>query len=95
MSAQLPACQLLERFYGQSANLWPVAPPADAWLQAHSTAMISGDVALREHWASGGTAAASPFDAPFYSAGWAGGAVLAEGSSTGNLVANMAMSRVA
>ncbi len=65
MSAQLPACQLLERFYGQSANLWPVAPPADAWLQAHSTAMISGDVALREHWASGGTAAASPFDAPF------------------------------
>ena len=65
MSAQLPACQLLERFYGQSANLWPVAPPADAWLQAHSTAMISGDVALREHWASGGKAAASPFDAPF------------------------------
>ncbi|MDX1713535.1 MAG: methyltransferase [Halomonas venusta] len=65
MSAQLPACQLLERFYGQSANLWPVAPPADAWLQAHSTAMISGDVALREHWASGGKAAASPFDAAF------------------------------
>ncbi|MGA4492362.1 methyltransferase [Vreelandella venusta] len=65
MSAQLPACLLLERFYGQSANLWPVAPPADAWLQAHSTAMISGDVALREHWASGGKAAASPFDAPF------------------------------
>ncbi|WAM54351.1 methyltransferase [Vreelandella venusta] len=65
MSAQLPACQLLERFYGQSANLWPVAPPADAWLQAHSTAMISGDVALREHWASGGKAAASPFDTPF------------------------------
>ncbi|WP_417861611.1 methyltransferase [Vreelandella venusta] len=65
MSAQLPACQLLERFYGQSANLWPVAPPADAWLQAHSTAMISGDVALREHWASGGKAAVSPFDAPF------------------------------
>ncbi|UTD55407.1 methyltransferase [Halomonas sp. MS1] len=65
MSAQLPACQLLERFYGQSADLWPVAPPADAWLQAHSTAMISGDVALREHWASGGKAAASPFDAPF------------------------------
>ncbi|GEK50692.1 methyltransferase [Vreelandella venusta] len=65
MSAQLPACQLLERFYGQSANLWPVAPPADAWLRAHSTAMISGDVALREHWASGGKAAASPFDAPF------------------------------
>lgn len=65
MSAQLPACQLLERFYGQSANLWPVAPPADAWLQAHSTAMISGDVALREYWASGGKAAFSPFDAPF------------------------------
>ncbi|QPI62818.1 methyltransferase [Vreelandella venusta] len=65
MSAQLPACQLLERFYGQSANLWPVAPPADAWLQAHSTAMISGDVALREHWSSGGKAAVSPFDAPF------------------------------
>jgi 16S rRNA (guanine1207-N2)-methyltransferase len=65
MSAQLPACLLLERFYGQSANLWPVAPPADAWLQAHSTAMISGDVALREHWASGGKAAASPFDTPF------------------------------
>lgn len=65
MSAQLPACQLLERFYGQSANLWPVAPPADAWLQAHSTAMISGDVALREYWASGGKAASSPFDAPF------------------------------
>lgn len=65
MSAQLPACQLLERFYGQSAHLWPVAPPADGWLQAHSTAMISGDVALREQWASSGKSAASPFDAPF------------------------------
>ncbi|MFC7367484.1 methyltransferase [Vreelandella zhaodongensis] len=65
MSAQLPACQLLERFYGQSANLWPVAPPADAWLQAHSTAMISDHVALREQWVAGGKVAASPFDVPF------------------------------
>lgn len=26
MSAQLPACQLLERYYGQAARLCPVAP---------------------------------------------------------------------
>lgn len=64
MSAQSPACQLLERFYGQTAHLWPVAPPADPWLQDHSTAMISGDMALRQQWLTSGKIAASPFDVP-------------------------------
>lgn len=62
MSAQLPACQLLERYYGQAAALWPIAPPEDAWLVNHSTAMVSGDAALRGFWASSGKAVASPFD---------------------------------
>ena len=46
MSAQLPTCQLLERYYGQAARLWPVAPPEDTWLLTHSTAMVSDKVSL-------------------------------------------------
>ncbi|WP_249976473.1 class I SAM-dependent methyltransferase [Vreelandella olivaria] len=65
MSAQLPACQLLERYYGQAAHLMPVAPPADAWLMEHSSAMVSGDAALRQQWVANGKLAASPFDSPF------------------------------
>lgn len=65
MSAQLPACQLLERYYGQAAQLWPIAPPEDLWLIDHSTAMVSGDVALREQWEGRDKAAVSPFDVPF------------------------------
>ncbi|MCC5903142.1 MAG: class I SAM-dependent methyltransferase [Halomonas sp.] len=64
MSAQSPACQLLERFYGQTAHLWPIAPPTDSWLQDHATAMISGDMALRQQWLASGKATASPFEAP-------------------------------
>jgi len=64
MSAQLPACQLLERYYGQAARLWPVAPPEDAWLLTHSTAMVSDNVALRQQWQASGRLAVSPFE-PF------------------------------
>lgn len=64
MSAQLPACQLLERYYGQAAQLWPIAPPADPWLINHSTAMVSGDVALRGQWEARDKTAVSPFAVP-------------------------------
>ncbi|UXZ55141.1 methyltransferase [Halomonas sp. 7T] len=65
MSAQLPACQLLERYYGNAAQLWPIAPLSDPWLIEHSTAMVSGDVALRGQWEARDKVAVSPFDAPF------------------------------
>ena len=61
MSAQLPACQLLERYYGQAAQLWPVAPPEDAWLLSHSTAMVSDSLALRQQWQANERLALSPF----------------------------------
>ncbi|MCG7589186.1 MULTISPECIES: methyltransferase [unclassified Halomonas] len=64
MSAQLPTCQLLERYYGQAARLWPVAPPDDTWLLNHSAAMVSDNVALREQWQTSARQAMSPF-APF------------------------------
>ena len=64
MSAQLPACQLLERYYGQAARLWPVAPPEDTWLLTHSTAMVSDNVALRQQWQASERLAVSPFE-PF------------------------------
>ena len=64
MSAQLPACQLLERYYGQAARLWPVAPPEDTWLLTHSAAMVSDNVALRQHWQASERLAVSPFE-PF------------------------------
>lgn len=67
MSAQLPACQLLERYYGSAAQLWPIAPPSDPWLIERSAAMVSGDVALRGQWEARDKIAASPFDAPFIS----------------------------
>lgn len=60
MSAQLPASQLLERYHGPAAQLLPIAPPADGWLVERSTAMISGDVALRQQWQDAGKLASSP-----------------------------------
>lgn len=65
MSAQLPTCQLLERYYGASAALWPIAPPQDDWLVNHSAAMVSGDSALRTHWRAHQKATVSPFDTDF------------------------------
>ncbi|GGC80881.1 methyltransferase [Vreelandella lutescens] len=62
MSAQLPACQLLERYYGQAAQLWPVAPPEDAWLLNHSAAMVSDSVALRQQWQASDRLALTPFE---------------------------------
>ncbi len=61
MSAQLPACQLLERYYGQAAQLWLVAPPEDAWLLSHSTVMVSDSLALRQQWQANERLALSPF----------------------------------
>lgn len=62
MSAQMPACQLLERYYGERATLLPVAPPQDDWLIARSMTMISDNVALRALWQAQGRATFSPFD---------------------------------
>ena len=53
MSAQLPACQLLERYYGQAARLCPIAPAEETWLLTHSIAMVSDNVALRQQWQEG------------------------------------------
>ncbi|WP_447926299.1 methyltransferase [Vreelandella sp. EE27] len=63
MSAQLPACQLLERYYGDAAALCPVAPPEDTWLIHRSAAMVSDNVALRTAWQAQQKSAKSPFDA--------------------------------
>ena len=64
MSAQLPACQLLERYYGQAARLCPIAPAEDTWLLTHSIAMVSDNVALRQQWQASERLAVSPFE-PF------------------------------
>ncbi|WP_447553282.1 methyltransferase [Vreelandella sp. EE22] len=62
MSAQLPTCQLLERYYDQHAELCPIAPAQDAWLLNRSITMISDNVALRTVWQAQQKKAQSPFD---------------------------------
>ncbi|MFI0471602.1 methyltransferase [Halomonas sp. HMF6819] len=61
MSAQLPACQLLQRYYGDQTALCPVAPGRDEWLVQQSASMVSDSVALRDVWQAHQKAAFSPF----------------------------------
>ncbi|MCB8889612.1 methyltransferase [Vreelandella malpeensis] len=62
MSAQLPACQLLERYHGNASELCFIAVPEDDWLVSRSAAMVSDNVALRTRWQSAERIAFSPFD---------------------------------
>ncbi|MFG6666859.1 methyltransferase [Halomonas sp. HNIBRBA4712] len=62
MSAQLPACQLLERYHGERVELCPIAPPEDAWLIARSAIMVSDSIALRTAWQARDKRDQSPFD---------------------------------
>lgn len=63
MSAETPACQLLQR---QDADyrgwLW-VAPPRDAWLEQGEGSVVSADHGVLEAWRAHGRQALSPFDA--------------------------------
>ncbi|WP_417421061.1 methyltransferase [Halomonas sp.] len=64
MSAQTPACQLLERQQDDYTALMVVAPPADAWLIAQSSGVISGDLGVLIEWQAVGKQAYSPFALP-------------------------------
>lgn len=61
MSAQTPACQLLERQQDDYTALMVVAPPADAWLIAQSAGVVSGDLGVLSEWQAAGKMAYSPF----------------------------------
>ncbi|WP_445158196.1 methyltransferase [Halomonas sp. E14] len=62
MSAETPACQLLQR---QDADyrgwLW-VAPPRDAWLEQGQGSVVSADHGVLQAWRECGRVAVSPFD---------------------------------
>ena len=62
MSAQAPACQLLERQQDNYAALWVIGPPVDSWLSDRSTGVISGDHEVLAEWAAKGKQACNPFD---------------------------------
>lgn len=62
MSAQAPACQLLERQRDKYAALWVVSPPVDSWLIDQSAGVLSGDFAVLNEWKAKGKQARTPFD---------------------------------
>ncbi|MEH6641285.1 methyltransferase [Vreelandella glaciei] len=62
MSAQAPACQLLERQRDKYAALWAVSPPVDSWLIDQSAGVLSGDFAVLNEWKAKGKQARTPFD---------------------------------
>ncbi|MCH4810095.1 methyltransferase [Vreelandella neptunia] len=62
MSAQAPACQLLERQQDNYAALWVIGPPMDSWLSDRSNGVVSGDHEVLAEWAAKGKQASSPFD---------------------------------
>ncbi|MBT2787385.1 MULTISPECIES: methyltransferase [unclassified Halomonas] len=62
MSAQAPACQLLERQKDNYASLWVVGPPVDSWLIDQSTGVVSGDFDALHEWQANGKQARTPFD---------------------------------
>ncbi|MDR5885097.1 MULTISPECIES: methyltransferase [Halomonadaceae] len=61
MSAQTPACQLLERQPARDEPLWGVGPPLDPWLVEQSTGVVSADLAVLDAWRARGKSAFSPF----------------------------------
>lgn len=62
MSAQSPACQLLERQQDNYTALWVIGPPMDSWLSDRATGVISGDHEVLAEWTAKGKQAYSPFD---------------------------------
>nr|WP_298059601.1 methyltransferase [uncultured Halomonas sp.] len=62
MSAQAPACQLLERQQDNYSALWAIAPPIDSWLIDQSAGVVSGDHSVLEAWQAKGKQARTPFD---------------------------------
>ena len=62
MSAQAPACQLLERQKDHYASLWVVGPPIDGWLIDQSTGVVSGDADVLQAWQAKGKQARTPFE---------------------------------
>ncbi|PRY66248.1 16S rRNA m(2)G 1207 methyltransferase [Vreelandella songnenensis] len=61
MSAQLPACQLLERQQSDYTHHFAIAPPLDTWLVEHTLGAVSGDLNVVEAWDERGKLANSPF----------------------------------
>lgn len=64
MSAQVPACQLLERQKDKYAALWAVGPPIDSWLIDQSAGVVSGDHTVLGEWSAKGKQARTPFGLP-------------------------------
>ncbi|WP_035578154.1 methyltransferase [Halomonas sp. TG39a] len=62
MSAQAPACQLLERQNDTYTALWAIGPPTDSWLIDQSMGVISGDLDVLREWQAKGKQARTPFD---------------------------------
>lgn len=62
MSAQSPACQLLERQKDTYAELWAIGPPVDSWLIDQSSGVVSGDFDVLREWLAKGKQARTPFD---------------------------------
>ncbi|MCO7244750.1 methyltransferase [Halomonas sp. Mc5H-6] len=62
MSAQTPACQLLERQPVRHGPLWVVGPPLDPWLIDQSAGVISADLAVLDAWRARDKSAFSPFE---------------------------------
>ncbi|TVU87826.1 methyltransferase [Vreelandella titanicae] len=62
MSAQAPACQLLERQNDTYTALWAIGPPTDSWLIDQSMGVISGDLDALREWQAKGKHALTPFD---------------------------------
>lgn len=60
MSAQAPACQLLER-QARHSPFWVVGPPLDPWLVEQSMGVVSGDLAVLNAWVARDKWAFSPF----------------------------------
>ncbi|MCA8864913.1 MULTISPECIES: methyltransferase [unclassified Halomonas] len=62
MSAQAPACQLLERQKDHYASLWVIGPPVDGWLIDQTVGVVSGDFDVLREWQAKGKQARTPFD---------------------------------
>ena len=62
MSAQSPACQLLERQKDNYVALWVIGPPVDSWLIDQSTGVVSGDFDVLREWQAQGKQARTPFN---------------------------------
>ncbi|MFB9867461.1 methyltransferase [Vreelandella sulfidaeris] len=64
MSAQLPACQLLERQRKDYSTHWVITPPVDPWLVEQTVGAVSGDLGVVKTWEARGKPGYSPFALP-------------------------------